>query len=164
MSETGGEASYKHIFSFKIVDSLVQNVTYPTAGSKMIQKCLKIWDKMSHAITASLCTSLKLCIHNITMVVACFSSSFFHIGIAWIMFDQGILRIFHVFVWLRAVVCVFRRQFRGKMHQHRSVVVFLSNQSLQWTAALMFASHVLLNIHHICWIVTTIYWAVVLYY
>ena len=49
--------SCKHIFCSKMVDNnLAQNVTYPAAGSKMIQKCLKIWDKMSHAITASPCS------------------------------------------------------------------------------------------------------------
>ena len=81
--------------------------------------------------------------------------SFFHIRIARIMFDQGILRIFHVFVWLRAVV---RAYFGGvSVGKCTNVVVFPIQSNLQWTAAaaIMFALHMLLNIHHICRIVTT---------
>ena len=118
MSETVGEAGCIHIFSFKMVDNnLVQNVTYPTAGSKMIQKCLKIWDKMSDAITASLCTSLTLWIHNIVMAA---TSDFFILSYLDCMnyvWSRNIAYISCICVIAGCCPCVFWRRFRGKMHQ-----------------------------------------------
>ena len=89
--------SSKHIFCSKMVDNnLAQNVTYPAAGSKMIQKCLKIWDKMSHAITASPCS----CCLNFAFATLQWLWFFFilsqHQFVAYLdcmNHDQGILRI-----------------------------------------------------------------------
>ena len=97
--------SCKHIFCSKMVDNnLAQNVTYPAAGSKMIQKCLKIWDKMSHAITASPCSCCLNFAFTTLQWLWLFSFSvnisLLHIWIAWIM-----IKAYCVFVWLWAVVC-----------------------------------------------------------
>ena len=52
----GGRSS-KRIF--KLVDNTLQNVTYPTPGSKMIPKYLEIWSKYQHSIILQ---QLFLCI------------------------------------------------------------------------------------------------------
>ena len=54
--QTGGRSSKR---VFKLVDNTLQNVTYPTPGSKMIPKYLEIWSKYQHSIILQ---QLCLCI------------------------------------------------------------------------------------------------------
>ena len=120
MSETGGKQAINTFSVSKWLTTALHKMSHTQQQvlkwSKNAWKnvTLKIWDKMSHAITASPCSCcLKLCICNITMFVA-----FLILGPAvycrFGLDDLCLIEAYCVFVWLWALVCsVFWRHSVG---------------------------------------------------